>query len=169
MTLRCPLPGCRLVRVERAALMVAAEAPHDHARCPACRTVSTSVHSRYRRRPADLPVSGKAVQLQLEVRRFYCRNPACPRRTFAERFQKLLSRHAQRTRRLTDAHARTGLALGGQSAARLLGHLAMPTSATTLLRTKRVCRFRTPTGRTLSASTMGRCARAEPTAPSSSS
>ncbi|WP_080577129.1 ISL3 family transposase [Methylorubrum extorquens] len=109
----------------------------NHARCPTCWAVSTSVHSRYRRRPADLPASGEAIRLHLEVRRFYCRDPACPRRTFAERFPKLLARHAQRTRRLAEAQARTGLALGGQPAARLLAHLAMPCSATTLLRTIR--------------------------------
>lgn len=140
MTLLFPVPGCRFVHVARdgpAALTIVAEAKHDHACCPTCRTVSTSVHSRYRRRPADLPASGKAVRLQLAVRRFYCHDPACPRRTFAERFPKLLARHAQRTRRLANAQARTGLALGGQPAARLLTHLAMPASATTLLRTIR--------------------------------
>ncbi|SOR28779.1 protein of unknown function [Methylorubrum extorquens] len=140
MTQLIPLPGCRLVRVARdgpTALTLVAEAKPDHARCPTCRAISTSVHSRYRRRPADLPASGKAVRLQLEVRRFYCCDPACPRRTFAERFPKLLARHAQRTRRLAGAQARTGLALGGQPAARLLAHLAMPSSATTLLRTIR--------------------------------
>lgn len=140
MTQLIPLPGCRLVRVARdgpTALTLVAEAKPDHARCPTCRAISTSVHSRYRRRPADLPASGKAIRLQLEVRRFYCCDPACPRRTFAERFPKLLARHAQRTRRLAGAQARTGLALGGQPAARLLAHLAMPSSATTLLRTIR--------------------------------
>ena len=136
MTLLCPLAGCRILRVARDgpdALLIAAESRRDHARCPGCRTVSTSVHSRYRRRPADLPASGQAVRLNLTIRRFYCRHPSCPRRTFAERLPRLLGRHAQRTRRLADAQARAGLALGGAPAARLLSHLAMPTSATTLL------------------------------------
>ena len=137
MTLLCPLPGCRLVRVAPdgpGALIVLARARRDHARCPTCRTLSTSIHSRYHRQPADLPASGSTVRLQLAVRRFYCHEPACPRRTFAERFPHLLARHAQRTRRLIQAQARAGLALGGLPAARLLAHLAMPTSATTLLR-----------------------------------
>ena len=106
MTQLIPLPGCRLVRVARdgpTALTLVAEAKPDHARCPTCRAISTSVHSRYRRRPADLPASGKAIRLQLEVRRFYCCDPACPRRTFAEWFPKLLVRHAQRTRWLAGA------------------------------------------------------------------
>ena len=46
---------------------------------------SRAVHSRYRRRPADLPSLGRAVRVDLRLRRFYCRNAACPRRTFAER------------------------------------------------------------------------------------
>lgn len=106
MTQLFPLPSCRLVRVVRhahTAITLIAEAKRDHARCPACRAVSTSVHSRYRRRPTDLPASGEAVRLQLEVRRFYCRDPACPRQTFAERVSKLLARHAQRTSRLAEA------------------------------------------------------------------
>jgi transposase len=81
-----------------------------------------------------LPAGGKIVRLRLTIRRFYCRRPDCSRRTFAERFPHLLGRYAHRTRRLSEAHARTGLALGGQPAARLLFHLAMPASATTLLR-----------------------------------
>ena len=87
MTLLCSLPGGHLVRVARdgpAALTVLARARHDHSLCPTCRTRSTAVHSRYRRRAADLPASGKVVRLQLAVRRCYCREPAYPRRTFAD-------------------------------------------------------------------------------------
>ena len=130
MTLLCHLPGCRILRVVRDSpncLLVAAEARRDASRCPACSTLSTSIHSRYRQQPADLPVSGKAI------RRFYCCNPSCPRRTFAERLPHLLGRHAQRTRRLAKAQVQTALALGGAPAARLLSHLAMPASPTTLL------------------------------------
>jgi hypothetical protein len=71
------------------------------------------------------------------IRRFYCHHPPCQRRTCAERLPRLLERHAQRTRRLTEAQARAGLALGGAPAARLLPHLSMPASATILLRTVR--------------------------------
>ncbi len=95
------------------------------------------MHSRYYRRPADLPASGRAVCLSLKVRRFSCHHPACPRRTFAERLPGLPGRHAQRTQRLARAQARAGLALGGAPAARLLTSLAMPSSTRTLLRTLR--------------------------------
>jgi transposase len=170
MTLLCPLPGCRLVHVTRdgpGALTVLAQARHDHARCPTCRTLSTSVHSRYHRRPADLPVRGNAVLLQLAVRRFYCRDLAYLRSTFAVRFPELLARAAQRACRLARAHAKTRLALGGLPAARLLAHLAMPTSATTLLwaypgNSRSLMRTR----RASSVSTAGRFARSGSTAPS---
>lgn len=147
MTLLCHIPGCRLLHVTReesTALRISAQAKCDHARCPRCRTVSRSVHSRYHRRPADLPTSGQEVRLTLTIRRFYCHDPACARRTFAERLPGLLDRYAQRTCRLADAQVRTALALGATPAARLLPHLAMPTSATTLLRGIRKCPL--PTG-----------------------
>ncbi len=69
----------------------------------------------------------------MRVRRFYCRNPGCARRTFAERLQELVVPHARRTRRLAAAQGRAGVALGGEAGARLLRHLAMPTSADTVL------------------------------------
>ena len=42
------------------------------------------VHSRYRRRLADAPIAARVVVLGLRVRRFFCDNPACARRTFVE-------------------------------------------------------------------------------------
>ena len=137
MGLLCHPPGRRLLHVARdgpGALGVAAEGQRDDARCPACRTLSSAVRSRYQRRPADLPAGGEIVRLRPTIRRFHRRRPGRPRRTFAERFPPPLGRYAHRTRRLSEAHARTGLALGGQPAARPLSHLGMPASATTLLR-----------------------------------
>lgn len=36
------------------------------------------------RRPADLPSLGRRIRLELAVRRFYCVDATCSRRTFAE-------------------------------------------------------------------------------------
>lgn len=47
------------------------------AACPRCGTVSGHVHSRYQRRPADLPAHGRKVELVLQVRRFRCRSMCC--------------------------------------------------------------------------------------------
>nr|WP_233252642.1 transposase family protein [Maritimibacter sp. 55A14] len=68
------------------------------AACPRCGTISHHVHSRYRRRPADLPAHGRAVELILLVRRFRCRAMHCPAKIFAERFPPAVTRpHARRT------------------------------------------------------------------------
>jgi transposase len=102
--------------------------------CPKCGHASRSVHSRYHRHPSDLPLSTSQTKLRIEVRRFYCRNPTCRRRTFAETPTDLLAPRARRTRRLGEAQARVGLACGGAGGARLLAHLHMPASRATVLR-----------------------------------
>src|SRR3954449_12974213 len=133
----CPMPGCRLKQITRESpgfLSITAKGMRPGGRCPDCGQASRAVHSRYRRRPADLPSLGRAVRVDLHLRRFYCRNAACPRRTFAERLPELIRPHARRTGRLAEAQARVGAALGGEGSARLLQHLAMPASADTVLR-----------------------------------
>jgi len=133
----CPMPGCRVDAITLDGpdlLHIAAHGTRPGGRCPCCGRPSRAVHSRYRRRPADLPSLGRRVGVELRVRRFYCRNPGCPRRTFAERLPDLVAPHARRTSRLGEAQGRTGAALGGEAGSRLLRRLAMPVSADTVLR-----------------------------------
>ncbi len=92
------------------------------------------MHSRYRRTPADLPSLGRKVRVGLRVRRFYCRNTICSRKTFAEHLPGLVAPYARRTCRLAAAQTRVGVALGGNAGSRLVHHLAMPTSPDTVLR-----------------------------------
>ncbi|WP_425438292.1 transposase family protein [Niveispirillum cyanobacteriorum] len=40
--------------------------------CPGCGTRSGRIHSRYHRRLADLPTTGRRVELVLRARRFFC-------------------------------------------------------------------------------------------------
>jgi transposase len=132
-----PFPGCRVEQVSRVGperVAIAVQATCPQAFCPICFTPSTAVHSWYRRHPADLPNLGQAVGLEVAVRRFYCRNHACPRQTFAEPLPELLSPRARRTQRLATAQGQVGVACGGEAGARLLQRLAMPTSADTVLR-----------------------------------
>src|SRR4051812_44168005 len=131
------MPGCRVEQITRedpGLLSITAKGTRPGGRCPECGQASRAVHSRYRRHPADLPSLGRAVRLDLRLRRFYCRNAACPRRTFAWRLPELIRPHARGTGRLAQAQARVGAALGGEGSARLLQHLAMPASADTVLR-----------------------------------
>ncbi len=104
------------------------------AACPLCACPSARIHSRYWRTLRDVPCAGRAVQLRIQVRRFRCANPACPRRLFAERLAPLAPAHARRTARLTDTLQRLALVLASESAAPLLTACGMPVSPATLLR-----------------------------------
>ncbi len=72
------------------------------ASCSRCGQLATRVHSRHTRRLRDLPSSGKAVELVLQMRRFFCDNKACLRRTFVEQVPGVAAAHAQRTARLAE-------------------------------------------------------------------
>src|SRR5512135_1976553 len=52
--------------------------------CPDCGQPSQREHSYYARQPSDLPCVGHALRLQITVRRFFCDNGACDRKTFWE-------------------------------------------------------------------------------------
>ncbi|MBP0455112.1 transposase family protein [Kitasatospora sp. RG8] len=56
----------------------------DEAGCPSCGTVSTRTHSSYVRRLDDCAAGRRRVVVELRVRRFRCRERACPRTTFVE-------------------------------------------------------------------------------------
>ncbi len=102
--------------------------------CPVCEQPSSQIHSHYRRSLADLPWAGRSVRIALSVRKFFCRNTACPRRIFTERLPTVVTPYAQKTIRLTDVHRLVGFALGGEAGVRLVDRLGMPTSSRTLLR-----------------------------------
>jgi len=102
--------------------------------CPCCAQPATRVHSRSRRLLSDLPAGGRQVRLSLQIRRFFCQNPTCPRRTFTEQLPRLAAPHAQKTVRLKQALCQIGFALGGEAGARLVRDLGMPCSPDTLLR-----------------------------------
>uniref|UniRef100_A0AAU2VUC7 ISL3 family transposase n=1 Tax=Streptomyces sp. NBC_00008 TaxID=2903610 RepID=A0AAU2VUC7_9ACTN len=104
------------------------------AACPRCGAWSTQVHGSYLRFPADVPSAGRSVVLQLRVRRFACRNTACPRRTFVEQIAGLTRRYGQRTERLRTNLAAVGLALPGRAGARLASVLGVSVSRSTVLR-----------------------------------
>ncbi|MFI8345299.1 ISL3 family transposase [Streptomyces sp. NPDC085639] len=104
------------------------------ARCPDCGSWSGRVHGSYLRFPADLPVAGRRVMLQLRVRRFTCEDASCGRRTFVEQVAGLTRRYSQRTERMRSALAEVGLALAGRAGARLADVFGAKVSRNTVLR-----------------------------------
>ncbi len=102
--------------------------------CPGCGQGSVRAHSRYERRLADAPIAGRAVQLRLRVRRFFCDNPQCPARTFVEQPAMLAAPRARRTLLLREALTVIAVALAGRAGARLAARLGMRTGRDSLLR-----------------------------------
>ncbi len=121
----------RIVLAEISITLIAA-ARDPTARCPCCHYESARVQSRYWRTIADGPLGRRPVRLHLQVRRFRCTNEACSRRLFAERFPRLVARHARRTLAQSHMLEDIALAVGGQAGAQLAAALGAPTSRNTL-------------------------------------
>ena len=102
--------------------------------CPTCGVLSRRQHSWYTRRAMDLPWRGATVRLRVQSRRWFCDEPNCPRRIFAERFEGLLACGARRTNEATSLLTELGLRAGGEGGARLARKAGVPTSPDTLLR-----------------------------------
>ncbi len=131
-----PSPSLRLDYIEASDSMMVATVTSTMARakCPSCGQVAERRHSQYLRTLADLPFAERHVQVRLHVRRFFCDNPLCQRKTFTERLPDFAPTSARRTKRLAEMQAIVALTLGGEAGARLGGRLQMPVSPDTLLR-----------------------------------
>src|SRR5664279_299160 len=115
-------------------VVIAAHPLARGSRCRRCGRASTRVHSRDRRRLADLPVSGRPVEVELTVRRFFCDHIDCSAGTFVEQVSGLTERHARRSPGLQAALEAICLALAGRAGSRLATRLGMRASRSTLLR-----------------------------------
>jgi transposase len=115
-------------------LVLVAEPTRAVVPCPRCGELSRRRHSRYQRRPLDLPWGGRAVRLLVHTRRWFCDVPTCSRKVFAERFDGALAAFARRTDGATELLQTLALQAGGEGGARLAVKAGVPTSPDTLLR-----------------------------------
>jgi len=121
--------------VDRVQIEISARTARGWAACPECGSRSGRVHSRYRRRLAELPAHGFDVRLVVQVRRFRCCTVNCCRAIFAERLDPGLTRpHWRRTARMQGLIRHLALALGGRAAQALGRRLLLSVSKDTFLR-----------------------------------
>jgi transposase len=125
-----------LVSAPRSITLVA-QAVQTQTCCPQCQQPSTSLHSHYQRRVADLPWHGVSVKLELHSRKFRCRNALCSQRVFCERLPKVATAYARKTVRLNAALTLLAFALGGEAGACAACGLSLRVSGDTLLRSIR--------------------------------
>ncbi len=110
------------------------QSTQTHAPWPLCATPARRIHSDYGRTLADLPWATYRVSLQLCVRKWFCRNRACPRRIFTERLPTVAAPWARRTLRLAPRLLALGRALGGKAGVQLGHAWDVVVSRNTLLR-----------------------------------
>jgi len=139
------------IHIDAEKITVTARANRNECLCPECGAVSHRVHSRYRRTIADLASSHRQVTHSIRVRRFFCDNNLCHRHTFVEKLDDFASPFARRSTRLATQQQAVGLAVGGETGAKLSTMLAMPISGDTVLRLVRD----TPTSDTSTARVIG--------------
>jgi len=111
-----------------------ARARADHGVCPRCGQPSSRVHSAYERRLADVSAGCQRVLIRLAVRRFFCGNPQCPKRTFAEQVEGLTAWRVRRTPPLARMLTAIAVALAGRAGERLAGLLGLAAGRSGLLR-----------------------------------
>lgn len=109
--------------------------------CPYCGHESSRVHSRYERHLRDLPAFGKEVHIRFHARKFFCDNPDCRRKTFAEQPGSEVFRYRRRTRRCEVAVYRHGLSQSSVQASEVLGGIGIAVSKSTVLRDLRRMRI----------------------------
>lgn len=109
-------------------------ATRKSANCPECLKRSSSVHSCRRRRIKHLPCSGQTLYLTFAVRHWYCRNPACSRKIFAEYLVPFAGSRQQSSEALQNLQHQLGLIAGGEAGKRAAIATGIKISADTLLR-----------------------------------
>ena len=112
--------------------------------CPDCGFLSSRVHSRYQRKPWDLPWSLWPVQLFVHSRKFFCDNQACSGRIFTERFPGVLESYARKTTRLDNILLELAHASSAENAARVGKRMGYEVSPDALLNLQRKEHFDFP-------------------------
>lgn len=103
--------------------------------CPLCgKQSSRAPHSSYRRRLSDLEVSGKQLDLNIRVRKYFCTNLSCEKKIFSEDISELATRHSRKTNRVTRRIEDTAMEVSSTKASYLLGKQSIVVSPSTCVR-----------------------------------
>lgn len=108
------------ILVEKSEIYLDVESIIQKAICPKCREESVAIHSTYFRYPIDLAWAELNEILHLRVKRFFCQNHECQKRTFTERFPGIVIPYARRINRVTEKQQRIGVNTSARIAEKLL-------------------------------------------------
>jgi len=115
-------------------IIVPARSKYKYAKCTCCNKKSRHVHSSYVRRLKDLPASMYCVSINLVIRKFFCKNPKCKRKIFAELPGNEIQAHQRFTNRAREKLQKIFIEVSAKKGAYISGLISMPVSPSTGLR-----------------------------------
>jgi transposase len=132
-----PLKGFTLTEIFRTSsgkVLLKAVSSSNSAICSYCRTLSKKRHSVYVRKPQALPCSNTPIQLILSVQRYFCENPVCTHKTFAERIPDTAPFYSRRTIDLDALLNIMGFEMSAEAVRRVCEGLKIAVSPDSVLR-----------------------------------
>lgn len=105
--------------ISEAKIILRFKSKSKQGKCPYCGEESKKVHSFYTRKLQDLPIQGKKVKLEMEIKKYFCNNKECKNKTFAETFE-FYEPNATKTKRLQEEIIRVSLTQSSVSASKYL-------------------------------------------------
>jgi len=105
--------------IEEKTIRVRVKSKRKKAECPYCGERSEKAHSKSTRKLQDLPIQGKKVIIEIERRKYKCKNPECGHKTYAETFE-FYEAKSRKTKRLNEEIMRVALTQSSMSAAAYL-------------------------------------------------
>lgn len=100
-------------------IIITVESSRYEIQCPYCGKASSRVHSVYKRSFQDLPLQDNQVIIMLNNKKFFCDNPECNHKTFAERFDFITSK-SRKTKRIIEKILKISTAVSSVSASQIL-------------------------------------------------
>lgn len=123
--------------IDRQHVVIYLRSAAQNAICPSCARASARIHSRYWRHAADVPLSGNAVRIRVQSRRFFCDEAECDQQIFCERFPGVLEPYARLTDRAKQVLLELTHASNAEQAARVGRLIGLERSGASLITLQR--------------------------------
>jgi transposase len=124
----------QIVKASSGNVLLQAASSSQSAICPYCHTLAKKPHGVYTRKPRSLPCSDASIQLVLSVHRYFCHNPSCSHKTFAERIPEIVHFYARRTTHLEALLKYIAFEMSAETGSRVCKRLKIQMSPDSLLR-----------------------------------
>jgi len=106
---------------------------HGH-QCPECGQEMRAYHGTYVRTVQDLPILNKGVKLKIKAYEYYCGNPDCETRSFAEDYDGFVGRCGRMTYRCEDFVRTLAFETNCEGAAMICRLIGIKVSGDTIIR-----------------------------------